>query len=72
LQGLRLLGDGTLSVIAEKDASTFVVAATISTGRTVAIDPKTGRLFLVAAGSPIPILRRHRAAARRLPSCQIR
>jgi YVTN family beta-propeller protein len=45
-------GDGTLSVIAEKGASTFVVAATIptiSTARTIAIDPKTGRLFLVAA-----------------------
>ena len=44
--------DGTLSVIQEKDAQTFVAAATIKTtrgARTMAIDPKTGRLFLVAA-----------------------
>jgi len=45
-------GDGTLSVIREKDAQTFIPAATIKTARgarTMAIDPKTGRLFLVAA-----------------------
>jgi YVTN family beta-propeller protein len=45
-------GDGTLSVVAEKDAQTFVAAATITTvpgARTMAIDPQTGRLFLVAA-----------------------
>lgn len=45
-------GDGTLSVIREKDAQTFISAATIKTARgarTMAIDPKTGRLFLVAA-----------------------
>ena len=45
-------GDGTLSVVAEKDAQTFVPAATITTvpgARTMAIDPQTGRLFLVAA-----------------------
>jgi YVTN family beta-propeller protein len=45
-------GDGTLSVIAETGASGFAVAATIKTmptARTIAIDPKTGRLFLVAA-----------------------
>ena len=44
--------DGTLSVIQEKDAQTFIAAATIKTARgarTMAIDPKTGRLFLVAA-----------------------
>jgi YVTN family beta-propeller protein len=45
-------GDGTLSVILEKDAQTFVSAQTIKTApgaRTMAIDPDTGRLFLVAA-----------------------
>jgi len=45
-------GDGTLSVIQEKDAQTFVPADTIKTvpsARTMAIDPRTGRLFLVAA-----------------------
>jgi YVTN family beta-propeller protein len=45
-------GDGTLSVIKEKDAQTFVPADTIKTvpsARTMAIDPETGRIFLVAA-----------------------
>ena len=45
-------GDGTLSVIHEKDAQTFVLADTIKTvpsARTMTIDPETGRLFLVAA-----------------------
>ncbi|GAA0584358.1 YncE family protein [Rhizomicrobium electricum] len=42
--------DGTLSVIAEKDANTFVALPPVKTAygaRTMAIDPKTGRLFLV-------------------------
>jgi len=45
-------GEGTLSIIREKDAQTFVPAETIKTvpgARTIAIDSKTGRLFLVAA-----------------------
>jgi YVTN family beta-propeller protein len=45
-------GEGTLSVIQERDAKTFVPADTIKTvpgARTMAIDPETGRLFLVAA-----------------------
>ena len=45
-------GDGTLSVIREKDAQTFIPAGMIKTvpgARTMAIDPKTGRLFLVGA-----------------------
>ena len=45
-------GDGTLSVIQEKDAQTFVAADPVQTlpgARTMAIDPATGRLFLVAA-----------------------
>jgi YVTN family beta-propeller protein len=45
-------GDGTLSVIQEKDAETYFSAAPVSTpkgARTMAIDPKSGRLFVVAA-----------------------
>ena len=45
-------GDGTLSVIQEKDAQTFVASNTVKTSpgaRTMAIDQATGRLFLVAA-----------------------
>ena len=45
-------GDGTLSVIAEKDAHTFIAMDAIKTlpgARTMTIDPETGRLFLVAA-----------------------
>lgn len=43
--------DGTLSLIAEKDANTFVALPPVKTAygaRTMAIDPNTGRLFLVA------------------------
>ena len=42
--------DGTMSVIAEKDANTFVALPPVKTAygaRTMAIDPQTGRLFLV-------------------------
>jgi YVTN family beta-propeller protein len=45
-------GDGTLSVIRERDARTFVPEGTIKTvrgARTMAIDPQSGRLFLVGA-----------------------
>jgi YVTN family beta-propeller protein len=45
-------GDGTLNVIHEQDAKTFIAAATVKTApgaRTMAINPATGRLFLVAA-----------------------
>jgi YVTN family beta-propeller protein len=44
--------DGTLSVIAEKSPTSFVVLATATTeigARTMAIDTKTGRIYLVAA-----------------------
>jgi YVTN family beta-propeller protein len=44
-------GDGTLSVIEEKDANTIVPLATIPTAisaRTMSIDPATGRLYLAA------------------------
>lgn len=50
--GIQLLTDEPLSVIPEKDANTFVALQPIKTAlsaRTIAIDPKTGRLFLVAA-----------------------
>lgn len=42
---------GTLTVIAETDAKTFVPAASVKTaltGRTMSIDPKTGRLYIAA------------------------
>lgn len=44
--------DGTLTVIKEKNANTYTVVATIKTAvtaRTMALDPDTGRIFLVAA-----------------------
>ncbi len=45
-------GEGTLSVIKEVDADTFVVlppVRTVQSARTMDIDPKTGRIFLAAA-----------------------
>jgi YVTN family beta-propeller protein len=45
-------GDGTLSVIQEKNAQTFDLINTIKTvpgAKTMAIDPDSGRLFLAAA-----------------------
>ncbi|HEY1710375.1 MAG TPA: YncE family protein [Rhizomicrobium sp.] len=45
-------GDGTLTVVAEKDADHFAIAATVPTAlsaRTIAIDPASGRLYLPAA-----------------------
>jgi YVTN family beta-propeller protein len=45
-------GDGTLTVIREQDAHTFLPAGTIRTmpsARTIAIDTRDGRLFLPAA-----------------------
>ena len=47
-------GDCTLSVIKELSADKFVSAGTVQTesgARTMSIDPKTGRIFLVAAES---------------------
>lgn len=44
--------DGTLSIIREVNANTFVPAATVKTAvtaRTMGIDPASGRVFLVAA-----------------------
>ena len=44
--------DGTLSIIREVDANTFVAAGTVKTAlsaRTMSVDPQTGRLYLAAA-----------------------
>ena len=44
--------DGTLSIIAEKSPNSFVALPAVSTeigARTMAIDPKTGRIYLVTA-----------------------
>jgi streptogramin lyase len=49
-------GDGTISVIAERDANTFLTVASIATrqgARTMAVDPVRGRLYLVAADTTI-------------------
>ena len=45
-------GDGTLTVISEKTPDSFVVLGNVPTmrgARTMTLDPKTGRLYLVAA-----------------------
>jgi YVTN family beta-propeller protein len=45
-------GDGTLTVVAENGPNSFSVAGTVPTrvtGRTMGIDPKSGRLFIAAA-----------------------
>ncbi len=44
--------DGTLSIIQERDPNTFVPLASVKTavsGRTMGIDPETGRLYIAAA-----------------------
>jgi len=44
--------DGTLSIIAERSASDFVALPSVQTeygARTMALDPKTGRIYLVTA-----------------------
>ena len=49
-------GDGTLSVIGEKDANSFVTVASVATkqgARTMAVDPESGRVFLVAADTTL-------------------
>ncbi|HZT03327.1 MAG TPA: YncE family protein [Steroidobacteraceae bacterium] len=67
-------GDGTLSVIREVDANTFMPAATIKTtlsARTMSLDPASGRLFLVAADTTpraMAAFRAARQAGRRGPS----
>jgi len=54
-------GDGTLTVVAENGPNSFSVAETVQTrvtGRTMGIDPASGRLFIAAAdvdsSAPVP------------------
>jgi YVTN family beta-propeller protein len=57
--------DGTLSVIREVDANTFVPAATITTAlsaRTMSVDSVSGRVFLVAAATNAQAMAAFRAA----------
>jgi YVTN family beta-propeller protein len=66
--------DGTLSVIREVDANTFISAGTIKTAlsaRTMSVDPVSGRLFLAAADTSAKAMAAFRAArqeGRRGPS----
>jgi DNA-binding beta-propeller fold protein YncE len=66
--------DGTVSVIREIDARTFVPAGTLRTelsARTISVDPATGRLFLVAAktsATALAAFQAARKAGRRGPS----
>ena len=49
-------GDGTLTVISEKNADSFEVLGNVPTkhgARTMTLDPKSGRLYLVAADTRI-------------------
>lgn len=57
--------DGTLSVIREIDANTFVPAGTIRTAlsaRTMSVDPVSGRIFLLAADTNAKAMAAFRAA----------
>jgi YVTN family beta-propeller protein len=57
--------DGTLSVIREIDANTFVPAATVRTflsARTMSVDPVSGRIFLAAATTTAKAMAESRAA----------
>lgn len=59
--------DGTLSVIREVNANTFVPVATIKTalsGRTMEIDPTSGRVFVAAAHTTAQALQKFFAAFR--------
>lgn len=57
--------DGTLSVIREVDANTFVPAGTVKTAlsaRTMSVDPVSGRIFLAAAATNAKAMAEFRAA----------
>ena len=57
--------DGTLSVIREVDANTFVPAGTVATAlsaRTMSVDPVSGRVFLAAAATTAQAMAAARAA----------
>lgn len=61
--------DGTLSIIQEQDAQTFVDRGSIKTApmaRTMSIDPETGRLFLVTATPAAPAAAATGSAPRRM------
>lgn len=66
--------DGTLSVIREVDANTFVPAGSVNTAlsaRTMSVDPVSGRIFLAAAATnakAMAALRAARQAGKRGPS----
>jgi len=70
--------DGTLSIIREVDANTFVPVGTIETAlsaRTMSVDPGSGRLFLAAADTnakAMAAFRAARQAGRRGPSPFVR
>lgn len=60
--------DGTLSIIREVNADTFVPVATVNTAlsaRTMGIDPATGRVYLVAARTTREAMERFMAEWRR-------
>ncbi|MGH8179695.1 MAG: YncE family protein [Steroidobacteraceae bacterium] len=57
--------DGTLSVIREVDANTFVPAGTVVTAlsaRTMSVDPQSGRVFVAAADTTAQAMAAARAA----------
>lgn len=57
--------DGTITVIREVDADTFVPAGTVKTavsGRTMGIDPRSGRLYVAAADEDPAAMAEFRAA----------
>jgi DNA-binding beta-propeller fold protein YncE len=57
--------DGTLSIIREVDANTFLPAGTITTAlsaRTMSVDPASGRLYLAAAATNARAMAAYRAA----------
>lgn len=58
--------DGTLSIIREVNSETFVPVGTVKTalsGRTMALDPTTGRVFIAAAHPPSALAWQRWAAA---------
>lgn len=66
-------GDGTITVIREVNADTFVPVGTVKTavsGRTMTVDPESGRLFVAAADEDPAAMAEFRAvlAAHRRPT----
>jgi len=51
-------GDGTLTIVKEKSPTSFVVEQTVTTpprAKTITLDPKTGKLFLMTAEYAAPV-----------------